>query len=430
MFSPGYKRYALAALTAVYTLNLVDRGLMMLFLQPIKQDLQLSDTQMGFLTGIAFGLFYATLGLPIARWADRGHRVRITSIAIGLWGLTVMACVFVTSFIHMALARAAAAVGEAGCKPPTYSLVGDYFPDPSERTGAMAIYMAGGLLSNLVSLVVGGWLNELYGWRITFLIMGVAGLILAVIIRYTVVEPRTLTRLATLSAEALPPMRTVLLSLWRNKSLRHLSLALILLYMMGMGLNPWYGAFMIRSHGMDTRELGLWLGLIFSIGGIGGVLAGGYIASRWFANNERGQLRLSAVTVALLVPCFIAFLTLPQKYQALMALVPLVVVFTVFLGPTYALMQRLVPDNMRATMMAAVMLLANLIGFGAGPQVVGILSDWLLPTFGIDSLRYAMLMLSFVALWAGIHFWMVGRTVQADLLANPQFNDQHSPSRG
>lgn len=414
MFSPAYRRYALLALTAVYTLNLVDRGLMMLLLQPIKQDLQLSDTQLGFLTGIAFGLFYATLGLPIARWADRGNRVTITSLAIGLWGVTVMACMFVTSYVHMVFARIAAAIGESGCKPPTYSLVGDYFPDPAERTGAMAIYMAGGLLSNLVAFVVGGWLNDLYGWRMAFLVMGAVGLILAVVVRFTVVEPRTLQKV-TLEERELPPLREVFGLLWHTKSCRHLSLALILLYTMGMGLGPWYAAFMIRSHGMNTSELGVWFGLIFSGGGIAGVLAGGYIASRWFANNERAQMRFSAVTVAALVPCFIAFLTLPHKEQALMALTPLVVAFSVFLGPTYALMQRLVPDEMRATMMSVVMLLANLIGFGLGPQIVGMLSDWLMPTFGTDSLRYAMLTMSFVSIWAGVHFWMVGKTVQADL---------------
>src|SRR5215203_5688999 len=127
MFGKPYKSYVLGILTLVYTLNYLDRGLIILLLQPIKDDLHLSDTQLGFLTGIAFGLFYATLGLPIARWADRGNRVTITSMAIGLWGLTVMACVFVTSFMQLVFARVAAAVGEAGCMPPTYSLLGDYF---------------------------------------------------------------------------------------------------------------------------------------------------------------------------------------------------------------------------------------------------------------------------------------------------------------
>lgn len=416
MFSAAYKRYVLVSLTAVYTLNLVDRGLMILLLQPIKEDLQLSDTQLGFLTGIAFGLFYATLGLPIARWADRGNRVTITSLAIGLWGLTVMACMFVTSYLQLVASRVLAAVGESGCKPPTYSLVGDYFPKPAERTRAMAVYIAGSPLSNLLSFVAGGWLSELYGWRMAFFVLGVPGLILAIILKLTIVEPRADVARAR-ESHALPPLTTVIGVLWRQRSFRHLSAALILFYTVGLGLGPWYAAFLMRSHGMTTGELGTLLGLIFSIAGTGGVLLGGYVAARWFAQNERAQMRASAVMVALLVPCYVAFLILPQRSQALAALVPLMTIFSIFLGPTYALMQRLVADEMRATTMAVVMLLANLIGFGIGPQIVGIVSDLLTPTLGAEALRYAMLSMSFVALWSAYHFWRVGHTVAEDLRA-------------
>jgi MFS family permease len=414
MFSRAYKRYALGAMTAVYTVNLVDRGLMILLLQPIKEDLRLSDTQLGFLTGIAFGLFYATVGLPIARWADRGNRVTITSLAIGLWGLTVMACVFVTNYLQLVVARIAAAIGESGCKPPTYSLIGDYFPGTAERTRALAVYLCGNSLSALASFIVGGWLYEMFGWRITFLVMGIAGLLLAVLVKLTVVEPRTHTA-RSLSLRQVPRTLEVCLLLWNRHSCRHLSIALILLYTLGLGLAPWYAAFMIRSHGMGTAELGAWLGVIFAVGGIAGVLSGGYIAARWFANSESSQLRLSAVSVAGLVPCFVAFLMLPHKYQALSALFPLMIVFNFCLGPTYSLLQRLVTDEIRATVMAIVMLLANLIGFGIGPQLVGILSDVLTPAFGTDGLRYAMLALSFVGVWAAIHFVLAGRSVAAEL---------------
>src|SRR3569833_1352952 len=150
-------------MTAGYVLNQIDRGSGCLLLQPIKESLSLSDTQLGFVTGIAFALFYATLGVPIARWADRYNRVTIAASTIGLWGLTVMSCVFVTSFTQLVIARVAAAVGESGAKPPTYSLVGDYFPDPQSRTRALAVYMMGGPLAALVSFSIGGWLNALYG---------------------------------------------------------------------------------------------------------------------------------------------------------------------------------------------------------------------------------------------------------------------------
>lgn len=415
-FSTAYSRYALAIMTLVYTMNLVDRGLIMLLLQPIKEDLELSDSQLGFVTGIAFGLFYATVGVPLARWADRGNRVTVTSVAIGLWGLTVMSGMLVTNYIQLVLARIGAAVGESGCKPPTYSLVGDYFPEPAARTRAMAVYMTGGPLALLLSFVLGGWLNESHGWRMAFFLMGIPGLLLAIIVKLTIVEPRQRAGIPIAPAP-LPSMRSVFAVLWRQRASRHMCLALILLYTMGYGLSPWYAAFMTRAHGMGTAELGVWLGLIFSLAGVAGVLLGGYVANRWFSRDARGQLRMSAVATAAVMPCFVAFLTLAGKYEALMTLIPLMLVFNFFLGPTYALMQRLVPDDMRATMMAVVMLLVNLIGFGIGPQVVGVLSDLLMPMTGTDSLRYAMLAVSFIAFWSGYHFWKAGQTVGEDLHA-------------
>jgi len=417
MFSASYKRYVLGILTFVYTLNFLDRIVIVLLLQPIKEDLHLSDTQLGFVTGIAFGLFYATLGLPIARWADRGDRSKITAIAIGLWGGTVMLCLIVTNFIQLVVARIAAAVGEAGCMPPTYSLVGDYFPAPGERARAMGIYWLASPLSSLVGFVVAGWLNERFGWRDTFFVMGIPGLLAAALVRLTIVEPRVYGGRAQVSERHLPRMVNVLRALWRQRSSRHLILATTLLWTMGLGLAPWYAAFMMRSHGMGTAELGTWLGTIFGLGGTVGTLSGGYVAGRWLIQDERGQMRMTAVVIASLVPCFVMFLLLPQKHQALIALMPLAVVFPFFFGPTYALMQRLVVDEMRATTLAVVMLLANLIGMGIGPQLVGIVSDLLMPLLGSDSLRYAMLAMSFVALWAAYHFWQVGRTVKEDLSA-------------
>lgn len=412
---PRRRGYALAVLTAVYTLNLVDRGLIAVLLQPIKEDLGLTDTQLGLLTGIAFGLFYAVAGVPIARWADRGDRVRITALAIGAWSLTVMACLLVTSFVQLLFARMAAAVGEAGCKPPTYSLVGDYYPEPAQRTRAMAVYWLGNPLATLVSFALGGWLNEQVGWRMAFLIMGLPGLILALIVLVTLRDPRRDRGRAREPSRPAASLGAVVALLWRQPSLRHLTLALVLLYTMGAGLSPWYAAFMIRSHGMATTELGVALGLVFCVGGIAGVLAGGWVASRWFADNERGQMRVSGVAVAAFMPSLIAFLLAPTKGLALAALFPVIAAFSFFMGPTYAVMQRLVPDDMRATVMAVVMLLANLIGMGLGPQIVGVLSDLLAPSQGADSLRYAMLACSVIALWSAGHFWRVGRTIRQDL---------------
>jgi predicted MFS family arabinose efflux permease len=413
----SYRRYVLWTLTIVYTLNFLDRGLIGLLLQPIKEDLHLSDTQLGLLTGIAFGLFYATVGLPLARWADRGNRVTITSISIGLWGATVMMCVFVTNFMQLVCARVCAAIGEAGCMPPTYSLLGDYYPAPAERARAMAVYMLGGPLSSLVSFSAGGWLNSHYGWRMTFFVMGAPALIMALVVKATIREPRLQSNQSYVRTEPLPRLARVLATLWKQNSSRHLIVAITLLFTLGCGMAPWYAAFMMRSHGMSTAELGIWLGLIFGVGGVSGTFLGGYVAARWFANNEGKQMRMSAWMTASLVPCYALFLLLPEKQHALVSLMLLVTVFSIFVAPTFALMQRLVVDEMRATTLAVVMLVANLIGMGAGPQMVGILSDGLAAGFGVDSLRYAMLIMSFVAAWSAYHFWRVGQTAQQDLLS-------------
>jgi MFS family permease len=411
------KHYVLTVLTLTCTLNYLDRGLVALLAQPIKAELHLTDSQLGFLTGIVFGLFYATLGIPMARWADRGDRVSITSLAIGLWGLTVMAAVLVRNFGQLLAARVTAAVGEAGCLPPTYSLVGDYFPGAAERTRAMSLYWLASPLAALISFAAGGWLNEQYGWRQTFFLMGIPGLALAVIVRLTITDPRS--RAAAGSApQPLPAFSAVLQILWGKRSTRHLTVAIVLLATLSLGLGPWYAAFMIRSHGMGTRELGLWLGVIFGIGGTAGTWLGGYIAARWFPANERRQMQLSAAMTVLLTPLYIAFLLVSGEMAALLLLGVLMLVFCFFVGPSYSLLQRLVPHDMRATTLAVVMLLANLIGMGIGPQLVGWISDGLLPSLGGESLRYAMLVLSVVALWAGYHFWATSRSVTRDLAAS------------
>ena len=281
----------------------------------------------------------------------------------------------------------------------------------------MAIYWLASPLAALISFVAGGWLNERYGWRIAFFVVGIPALVVAPLVKLTIAEPRLKASSVRVAERKMPRMMDTLAFLWRQRSARHLSIAIILLWTMGSGLAPWYAAFMVRSHGMGTAELGVWMGVIFGAGGAAGILVGGYMAARWFAHNDRNQMRLIAVITAALFPCFVVFLLVPQRGQALVAMVPMVLVFNFAAGPMFALMQRLVVDEMRATALSMVMLLANLIGMGVGPQFVGILSDLLKPRLGDDSLRHAMLTMSLVALWAGYHFWRVGATVQEDLLA-------------
>lgn len=401
-------------MTSVYTLHVLDRWMFMILIEPIKADLHLSDTQLGFVTGPAFAIFSVTAGLVLSRWADRGDRAAITSLAVALWSVTVMSSVLVVNYMHLVLVRIAAAIGESGVKPPTFSLVGDYFPGAVERTKALSVYFSGNFIGSVIGLIVGGWLVEEYGWKVALFIIGCPGLILAVIFRATIVEPRKKLA-AGAQAVVLPKMSEVAAFIYRRATCRHLVAALVLLYTVGSGLAPWFGAFLVRSHGMTSAELGVAMGLVFGIGGILGVTIGGYLATKVFANREAQQMRMSAISVALLGPFLIAFLTLPEKMHALVALVPVAMAFSVFIGPTYAILQRIVPNDMRATIVALILVIVNLIGIGVGAQVVGLMSDALFPLMGKNSLRGAMLIVSVLAVWSGYHFWQAGKTIKHEL---------------
>jgi MFS family permease len=409
--------YSLCMVSAVYMLNSVDRSLMAICLQPIKLELHLTDTQLGFVTGIAFGVFYATAGLPIARLADRGDRVTLASVAIALWGLVVMSSILITNFLQLALSRVMAAIGEAGCKPPTYSLIGDYFPERAERTRALGVYTGANYLSTLPGMVLGGWLAQRYGWRWTFFLMGIPGLVLAAVVASTVREPRRLiSRKHPVGAHA--NFSSMISLVWRRRALRRLTIALILVFTITQAMQPWQAAFMARSHGMGTAEIGLWLGLITSIGGAVGAIGGGYLSGRLLAKSEKRNVAVGAAMVALITVFYVAFLIVPDGRWALLALSPTLVFLGAFLGSAYSLMQRLVPDNSRASMMALIMLLANLIGFGLGPQLVGIMSDTLAPVLDAQALRAALFVMSFIPLCAAYNLFRVAKTIDADLREN------------
>jgi MFS family permease len=415
MAKTTHPRYSLALLTLICTMSYLDRDLLVLFLQSIKGDLGLTDTQLGSLTGIAFGLFYATLGVPVARWADRGNRLTIAALAVALWGVTALCYPWIATFTGILLARIAAGVGEAGCIPPTYSLLGDYFPEASRRVRAMAFFWLAGPVAALLSFIGGAQLGQRYGWRTIIFALAIPAMGLAALTKWTLVEPREACGSQRAFHGAAPRTKQVLVGLWRQSSSRHLAAGIVLIFAMGQGLSPWYGAFMMRSHNMDAHELGLWFGLIFGVAGAGGILLGGYVADRWFASDEGLQMKLGAALLATLFPCFLTFLLIQGKYASLAALVPLTLAFNVFLGPTFAILQRLLPGDMRATALSVVLLVANILGMGVAPQLIGVLSDAVRPIFRADSLRYAMSCFSVLALWAAYHFYAAGKTVVMQL---------------
>lgn len=412
MSSLAYRRYALAVMTATYCVSLFDRGLMAIFAQSIKLDLGLTDSQLGFVMGIAFGVLYATLGVPLARWADYGNRVNLLSVAMAVWSATMAASFVVGNFAQLVALRVLAAVGDAGCKPPVYSLIADYFPDGAERTRALYRFELAVPIASVISFVLAGWLNEAIGWRFAFFLAALPGLCLAILLKTTLVEPRT--SVDREKREPVESLRTVLALLWRQPSSRHLGVSIVLFFVMAQGLAAWTISFMIRTHHMGTTELGLWNGLIMGLG-IPGLMVGSWLVERWFSGDDRGQLRLAALGV--LSSCLMSVLLLlaPVKYGAIAAQCAQAAISNAFLVLPYIVLQRLVPDSMRATAMMAILMIANLCGMGIGIQLVGVVSDLLAPRFGEESLRYAMLTVTVLGPWSAWHLWRAGQTVAPDV---------------
>jgi predicted MFS family arabinose efflux permease len=421
-FSQTYRNYALGLLLAVNIFNFLDRQILSILLEPIKRDLQLSDTALGFLTGIAFALFYTFAGIPIARWADRGMRRTIIAFGLTVWsGMTALTGL-AQSFTQLALARIGVGIGEAACTPPAHSLLSDYFP-PERRGTALSIFALGVPLGIMLGNLAGGWVNQYFGWRMAFFVVGLPGLVLAIVLRLTLREPPRghSEGLHTGELTAPEPIGEVLRFFWKLRSLRHLSLAAALYAFCGYGSIAFVPAFMMRVHGMtNTAELGLWLGLISGVFlGIGTFL-GGTLSDRLAARRKdmRWYLWLSAGATLLSIPFAFLFYLWPEGRTALILSIPGSILTPMWLGPTGAMTQGLVKLRMRATASAILLFIINLIGLGLGPQTVGLVSDLLTPAYGKEAVRYALLSVVVIgSVWGSVHFLLAARTLREDLTA-------------
>ncbi|HET9449104.1 MAG TPA: MFS transporter [Steroidobacteraceae bacterium] len=409
---------ALGLLVLIHATNYVDRMALGLLLQEIKVDLVLSDTQLGLLTGLAFAVFYALMGVPIARWADRGDRVKIISLTASVWCGMVALCGAATSFVQLLLIRVGVGVGESGCVPPAHSLIADYF-ERSRRARAMAIYGLGGPLGMTIGYFVGGWLNELYGWRLTFVFLGLPGLALALVAWFALAEPRRNTSFevgtVARSSEVAPDLAATIATLWRNATFRNLMVAYTVSSFFGVGIQQWKPAFFVRTYGLETGEVGAWFALIYGSCGLAGAYLGGELASRFAARNER--LQLSAIALCYSVFAVFSFATYlaPTPTLAFIAMGLGTLGLYGIAGPYFAVMQSLVPERMRATAIAVLYLAGNLVGMGLGPLGAGMISDALHATTGDMSLRWALVVLCPGYFWCAWHVWRASRTVTTEL---------------
>ena len=407
--------YALGVLTLVYSFNFIDRQLLAILQESIKAELLLSDAQLGLLTGFAFAVFYVTAGLPIASWADRSNRRNIVSLSLFVWSFMTAISGLAQNYWQLLLARIGVGVGEAGGSPPSHSMISDIFP-PQSRASALGFYSTGVSFGILFGFLFGGWLNEFFGWRVAFVVVGVPGILLALVVRMTLAEPiRGLNERRQVSDEGVA-MKTVVSLLWQRKSFRHMAMGAAMNAFAGYSVANWVASYMIRSFNMSTGELGTWLALIIGVGGAAGVFGSGVVADRLGRRDVRWYMWMPVIACGIAIPFqFGVYLATGAHFALIMAIVP-AVLSNAYLGATIASVHNLVGLRMRALGSAILFFIINIVGLGAGPSSVGLLSDLLQPTYGTDSLRYALLILVPVALtWSGIHYLLAARYIREDL---------------
>ena len=396
--SPAYRAYVMFILVVVYTFNFIDRQIVGILAVPIKADLNLTDTQLGLMGGLAFALFYTGLGIPVAILADRWKRTWIMTAALTIWSGMTAACGLANNFWQLFLARLGVGVGEAGGVAPAYSLISDYFPS-HQRARALSVYSFGIPIGSALGIVFGGYIASKIDWRFAFFALGIAGILVAPIFKLTVAEPPRGQYDAKAPDAPSPTLMQIVRLLSHKPSFWIISLGAAASSMMGYGLFFWLPSFFVRSFDLTLLDASVFYGAILLIGGIAGTWAGGYMADRFGAGKRGNYVVIPAVAFLATIPLYVLAILSPDLTTTFFALLIPTGLGLAWLGPVLSAIQHVVPPNMRATASAIFLFINNLIGIGAGTVALGIISDNLEARFGDDSLRYAIL--------AGTGFYLV-----------------------
>ncbi len=413
--SKSYRGYVLLILTGVYTFNFIDRQILVILQESIKTDLGLSDTQLGLLTGFAFAIFYVTLGLPIARFADRNNRKNVVALSLTVWSAMTAISGFALNYWHLLLARIGVGVGEAGGSPPAHSIISDYFP-PEKRATALSIYSMGIYIGILFGFLAGGWIDQYFGWRIAFMAIGIPGILYALIVFFTIKEPqRGRFDVSTQQAATTDDLITVTNQLFSYKTFIFLAFACSLNAFGSYGVGNFTPPFLYRVHGLDSATIGTWLSLTTGIGGGLGVFLGGYLADNWGKKDVRWYIWIPLLAGLIkFIPSTVFIFS--DNTQLILAITFFTNLLTpLYLGPALAVTHNLVAANSRAFASAILFFILNLIGLGMGPMVVGILSDWLTPTYNEYALRWAFTIIYFTGPISLFLFYKAAQHYPADL---------------
>ena len=414
----GSVRVTLWILLIVYIFNFIDRQIVNILAEPIRLELGLSDTQIGLMTGLAFALFYTILGLPIARFSDRSttNRPWLIGGALAIWSAMTALCGLAQNFIQLLLARIGVGVGEAGCTPPAHSLIADMV-EPSKRSSALAFYALGIPIGTLLGMLIGGLLADSVGWRNAFLIVGLPGIALAVVVFTYLKDPRRtgMMQAGTQQSAEQMPMKVALKAMFSSRAFVLLVAAGSAAAFLAYGKVTWITIFFQRTHGLTPGETGLWFGLVNGGAGIAGTVLGGYIADRWGAKNRRHVLTAPAVGMVVTIPfALLAFMT-DNWLLALFLLIVPTICNSLYYGPTYSSVQGLVPLRARAIAAAVLLFFQNLIGLGLGLLFFGMMSDLLQPAYGEESVRYVLYGATFLGLLPAFFFWRCSLRLNEEL---------------
>ncbi|MBV9841900.1 MAG: MFS transporter [Sphingomonadaceae bacterium] len=400
----GTATYSLALLTVVGSINVLDRNIFSILIQPIKQELHLSDTQLGFLSGMAFATFYAIGGIPIGAYADRGSRRRLIVLSLLCFSVMTALCGVARSFLQLALARIGVAIGEAGIYPAAHSIITDAYPRV-RRALAMSIFSLSVNIGLFAGLFGGGLLSQHIGWRGTFAAVCLPGVLAAALVFFTLREPsRGQSDGLNASAAEGPPLGAVIGLFWKHRSLRHILIGYVLAVIAGTATSVWLPALFGRAFAMPVATIGVTLAITQGLVGGIGTIGGGWLIGRMGDRDPRWTARLIALFLALSTPFTVAVLLAPSAPAALGLLVPAALLTATYYGPSIALIHTLVPPAARARASAILFFSINLFGWGVGPQLVGWLSDKLTAAHGADSLRYALLVGPVAMLWSACHY--------------------------
>ncbi|WNO54287.1 spinster family MFS transporter [Stakelama saccharophila] len=397
----GHRGLVLAMLLLVYTFNFLDRQILGILAEPIKADLGLSDGEFGAVGGLAFAILYSILGVPLALLADRTSRSWVITGALTVWSGFTALCGFATGFWHLFAFRLGVGIGEAGGVAPSYALIADYFP-LEKRARALAIYSLGIPVGLALGTLLGAYIASSVDWRIAFLAVGAAGIVVAPIFRFLV---RDVPKRGRAGGPPLAPVSMVFPMLAKKRSFWLMSFAAGFSSLCGYGLALWTPSVLIRSFGLDLVTTGQFLGSLLLIGGTAGVFAGGWLADRLGHADRRWYAWLPAIAWLITAPTFAAGLStgvLPIAWALLLIPNGLNILW---LGPVTTAVQNLVPPHMRATASGSFLMVNNLIGLGVGPWLMGAVSDGLKTGHGVESLRYAVIgCLAFYLLAAALMF--------------------------